>query len=113
MLSSTPAAVRDPAAAIGAPASLGRGPRAAIRGPCTFISLNVYFLQVAHALAREPRSSANFSVADQRVTRAGPQKTAGCLPSGAIARFHTLDVRQNSFTPAKNVDPGPEENHPL
>lgn len=122
------AVVRGRSAPIGAPVTVANGRvrhragrvrepdhvhRAVVRGPCMVISLNVYFLQVAHALAREPRRPANFPVADQRVTRAGPQKTGGCSPSGAIARFHTLDMLQNSFSSTWNIDPGPEENHPL
>ena len=56
--------------------------RAVVRWPVYVIFCDVRNLQVAHALAREPRRVAIFPVADQTLTRAGPQKTGRLFAFG-------------------------------
>ena len=61
-----------------------RGPWSVVRGPWSVfvIFCGVRKLQVAHALDHEPRAAAIFPVADQHVTRAGPQKTGRLFAFG-------------------------------
>jgi len=83
LLTSTPAGVRHPAAAIGAPAGSSREPRAVVRGPRVCHFSRVYVIRAA---ARGARAAWHFLEWNQRVTGARAPK------NGPVVRLRVLKL---------------------